>query len=187
MIQVNLIPLEERGKRISARPALRLPQRGFVLSLVIGVAVVLPLAGMSVMQRAKIGSLRKDIAAAEQESRRLKPQIEKIHALQQQRADVEQRLVTVQMLARDRFLPVQIMDELADQTPEHMWFTKYRHLDSGSLELEGKSFSNVLVAELMSRMEEADIFQDVALTVTRRSKEGEGKLMDFVITAKIKP
>jgi Tfp pilus assembly protein PilN len=157
------------------------------MNLAIGVAVIVPLAGMTVMQRAKITSLRNDIVAAEQESRRLKPQIDKIRALQQQRADVEQRLITVQMLARDRFLPVQIMDELANQTPDHMWFTKFRHADNGSIELEGKTFSNVLVSELMSRMEEADIFQDVALTVTKRSKEGDGRLMDFVLTAKIKP
>ncbi len=79
------------------------------------------------------------------------------------------------------------MDELATQTPDDLWFTKFDHKSTGELEVEGMTFSNVLVAELMSRMEEADIFQDVSLTVSERAKVGEGKVVRFSLVSKIKP
>ena len=89
------------------------------------------------MQRIKIAGLREDIARAEGESRRLKPQIEKIRSLEKERGEVKQRLVTVQGLVRDRYLPVQVMDELATATPEHLWLTKFAQKTTGELSWRG--------------------------------------------------
>lgn len=185
MIQVNLLPVEERGA--AGRLALRIPKKGFWLTLVLSAAIVLPVVGIGVMQRVKIASLRADLERAEAESRRLKPQIERIQALMRERSDVNQRLLTVQGLARDRYLPVQVMDELADQTPEALWFTKFDQKSTGELELQGMTFSNIVVSELMSRMEEADVFQDVALTVSERPKGGDPRLMKFTLVTRIRP
>ena len=139
------------------------------------------------MQRVKIAGLRDDIARAEAESRRLKPQIDRIQALERERAEVNQRLVTVQGLVRDRYLPVQVMDELATATPEHLWFTKFAQTTTGEVQLEGMTFSNLLVADLMTQMEEADIFEAISLTVSERGKVGESKVVKFSLTGKVKP
>jgi type IV pilus assembly protein PilN len=185
VIRVNLLPIEERVDR--SRPALQVPRRGFWLSLALGAAILAPIVGIGVMQRVKIMNLQDDVARAEEEAQRLKPQIERIRALTKERQELSQRLVTVQGLARDRYLPVQIMDELATQTPDYLWFTKFENKSTGELELEGMTFSNVLVAELMTRMEEADIFRDVSLAVSERAKVGDGKVVRFSLVTKIKP
>lgn len=185
MIRVNLLPVEERVDR--THPALQIPRRGFWLSLALGAAILLPVIGIGVMQQVKLANLRDDLAQAEADALALRPQIERIQALTKERQDLNQRLITVQGLARDRYLPVQVMDELATQTPDDLWFTKFDQKSTGELEVEGMTFSNILVAELMSRMEEADIFRDVSLTISERAKIGEGKVVRFALVSKIKP
>ncbi len=185
MIRVNLLPIEERVAQ--THPSLQMPTRSFWLPLVVGVAVLVPLGGISVMQRFKVASLKSDIAQAQIETRQLQPQIEKVRALERERADVNQRLLSVTDLARDRYLPVQVMDELASHTPENLWFTKLNNKTSGELSLEGMTFSNVLVADLMTRMEEADIFDRVALTVSERKMIGDNRVMAFTLTSRVKP
>jgi len=185
VIRVNLLPLEERAQQTN--PALRLPTRGFWLPLAISIAIFVPLAGIGAMQRVKIASLKSDIAQAEIEERQLKPQIEKVQALEGERADVNQRLVSVTDLARDRYLPVEVMDELAARTPDDLWLTKFNQKTTGELELEGMTFSNLLVADLMTQMEGADIFDGVALTVSERKMIGDNKVVKFTLTSKIKP
>lgn len=185
MIRVNLIPPEERER--GGHPAVRLPQGGFWLTMVLVVAVLVPLFGLGLMQRVKIAGLKSDIQEAENESRLLRPQIEKIRALQKEQQELSQRLRSVQSLSRDRYLPVEVMDELASQTPEDLWFTELSQKATGEFAVEGMTFSNLLVAELMTRMEETDIFHDVELTVSERPKEGDGKVVHFALAAKIKP
>ncbi|MBM3285852.1 MAG: hypothetical protein FJY88_00655 [Candidatus Eisenbacteria bacterium] len=186
MIRVNLLLEEERERH--DRPALlKVPRRGFWLTLALSIAVLAPIVGIGVMQRYKIATLKEDIGLAEAEARRLKPQIERIQVLMKERQDLNQRLVTIQDLGRDRYLPVQMMDEIAAETPEYLWFTRVEQKAPGAIELEGMTFSNTLVAELMMRLEERDIFQDVALSVSERAKVGDGKVVRFVLTSSVKP
>ncbi|MDM7917264.1 MAG: PilN domain-containing protein [Candidatus Eisenbacteria bacterium] len=187
MIRVNLLPVEERQEASRPGLSLSLPKRGFWLPLALSIAVLLPLAGIGAMQQMKIASLKSDIARAEAESRRLQPQIQKIQQLMTERDQVNERLITVQSLSRDRYLPVQVMDELADCTPDYLWFTNYRNTTMGQLELEGRTFSNLLVAELMMRMEEADIFENVSLMVAEREKLGDVEVVQFTLSTRVKP
>jgi Tfp pilus assembly protein PilN len=185
VIRVNLLPLEER--EVQAAPSIRVPKRGFWIPLILSVAILVPLGGIAAMQRMKIASLKSDIEQAEIETRRLKPQIERVQALERERAEVNQRLRSVTGLARDRYLPVEVMDELSARTPDDLWFTKFSQKTNGELELEGMTFSNILVADLMTRMEEADVFDRVDLTVSERKLIGDTKVVHFTLTSKIKP
>ena len=185
MIHVNLLPVEDRPPE--PRTNLSIPKRGFWIPLVLGIAVLVPLAGIAVMQQMKIMSLRSDIAAAEVETQRLKPQIDRIHTLMKERAEINQRLMTVQGLARGRYLPVQILDELSDRTPEYLWFTKVQHTPTGGLNVEGMTFSNLLIAELMMRMEEGDLFAGTSLSVSERKRVGEHEVLRFNLSTQVRP
>lgn len=185
MIRVNLLPIEERPAH--THPSLEMPRGDFWLPIIISVAVLVPLAGIGVMQQFKIASLRSDIVQAEIETRRLKPQIDRVRALEKERAEVNRRLLSVTDLARDRYLPVQVMDELATHTPDNLWLTRFSNKTNGELVLEGMTFSNLLVADLMTRMEEADIFDRVALTVSERKMIGDNKVVKFTLSSRIRP
>jgi Tfp pilus assembly protein PilN len=157
------------------------------IGLAVGLAIVVPIVGIGVMQHVKVSNLRSDIAMAETDIQQLKPQVDKIRALMKERAEINQCLLTVQGLARDRYLPIQLMDELAYQTPDYLWLTKVTHGSAGNLRVEGQTFSNILVAELMTRMEEGDMFEDVSLAVSERRRLGAQGVINFTLDTRIKP
>ena len=184
MIHVNLLPHEERPA--APRLAVSVSGRGVWIGLAAGLAILVPIVGIGVMQQVKISGLKSDISQAETEARELRPHINKINTLMRERGEINECLVTVQALARDRYLPVQLMDELADQTPEYLWLTKIRHGSAGQTALEGQTFSNLLVAELMTRMQEGGFFEDVSLSVSERKMVGGQPVVNFTVDARIK-
>ena len=184
MIHVNLLPHEERPA--TPRLTVNLSGRGVWIGLAVGLAILIPLIGIGVMQQVKIAGLKSDIAQAETEVRGMQPHIDKIHSLMRERSEINQCLVSVQTLARDRYLPTQLMDELADQTPDYLWLKKVSHGVAGQMTLEGQTFSNLLVAELMTRMEAGGFFEGVSLSVSERNMVGGQPVVQFTLDTGIK-
>jgi type IV pilus assembly protein PilN len=181
VISVNLLPIEERPKEsgFSAPPRLKV-----LLPFLLVAAVAFPLAGVFVVQQAKVQGLREDISQAEAERARLAPQIKAVEELTQRQAELRQRLRTLRDLVRRRGTAVQVVDELARQVPANLWLTKFEARAPGSYELEGSTFSNLVVAELMGRLEGSDLFYGVDLTETKRALIGSEPVIDFAITFK---
>ena len=190
MIQVNLLPKEERVPEPSL--AVQAPRaRVWVTALVAG-ALVLPLGGLYVMQRTKISSIKADIQAAEVETRKLQPQIDRINQLMAEREQLNMRLAVVQELTRQRFLAVEMLDDLATQVPDYLWLTKVAEAGAGQITVEGMTFTNLMVAELMSRMEDSRLFENVNLTMAEKAKKQgnsdvERPVYTFTLTARVKP
>ena len=136
---------------------------------------LLPLFGIYAMQRTRIASLRADIRQTEVEMRRLQPQIDRIDQLTAEREQLNTRLSVIQGLSRDRYLAVKTMDHLADQVPDYLWLTRVAETGPDQLTVEGMAFSNLMIAELMSRMEESDLFDGIALVVAERAKQSPGE------------
>lgn len=184
MISVNLLPKEERSEE---RQLVTAPRKQFLLPLGIIVATIVPILLLGFLQATKIQGLRSDIQVAEQESQRLKPQIEKINQLMVAREELNLRLNLVGELNRARTLPVQVLDELALQIPRHLWMTKLTQTGPTGLTLEGMTFSNLVVAELMTRLETTDLYADIGLTKAERKAIGSDKVVAFTLTGRIEP
>ena len=115
MIRINLLPQEERAQR---KKALALPAMGMVVPVVaVGLFVAL-LAGVTMMQQKKISGLKGDIARAEDEARRLKPQIDRVNELTKRREELNTRLQIISDLDKGRFHSVRLMDDIAQELPQ---------------------------------------------------------------------
>ncbi|HTO94873.1 MAG TPA: PilN domain-containing protein, partial [Bacteroidota bacterium] len=82
------------------------------------------------------------------------------------------------------------MDKLANQVPDYLWLTRVASTGPAQVTVEGMTFSNLMIAEMMSRMEASDLFGGVALVVAERSKgaaAGTQPLLSFSLTANLKP
>jgi len=106
-----------------------------------------------------------------------------------QREQLNQRLGVIQMLTRERFGSVALMDELSGLIPSYLWFTKIDEVRKGQVELVGHTFSNLMVAELMRRMETSDMFGDVSIISSEKAPGiGQGQsVLKFTLSATIKP
>lgn len=189
MIRVNLLPQEERVPE--PKLALQVPRARIWVTAVVGAAVLVPIGGISLMQQVKAASLKADIQAAEVEHRRLKPQIDRINQLTAQREQLNERIAIIQNLNQGRFASVELIDELSQLVPDYLWFTKVQEIRAGELELVGQTFSNLMVAELMRRMEESERFADVGIVQSEKERAQSERnptgqpVLEFTLSAKI--
>ncbi len=184
MIRINLLPREEKAQR---KASVNLKLNDLVIPLVVLAASGLIVAGTAMSQRTRAASLTKSIAEVEAQSRALAPQIERVNRLAQERAELDLRLGIINKLQKGRTQSVRLMDELARCVPDHLWLTGATQDASGSLSVEGATFSNLVVSDFMSRLERSPMFANVNLEVAERTKVSESDVVKFKITAQVTP
>lgn len=183
MIRINLLPQEERVQK----KKLALPGVATVAPFVAVGLFLAAVVGITVMERSKIASLKRDIARAEEEARRLKPQIDKVNELTRQREELNTRLEIIQDLDKGRFHTVRVLDGVAADIPGYLWLTSLRDQGGTKLTLEGVTFSNLVVADLMMRLDRSELFDNVDLIVTQKGSIDTRSVTKFTVTAGITP
>jgi len=181
MIRINLLPPDERIARARKAPAV-----AWFAWPVGAAALLVGLAFVSVgVQSARIQALQRDISKSESETASLAPQIERIGQLAKERADMDLRMSLLKRLESSRYVRVQMMDELSRQLPDHVWVTSVRENSPGSVEVEGVTFSNLMVAEFMQRLEDSPLYESVDLKVSERGTLEDREVLKFTLTARV--
>ena len=184
MIRINLLPGEERRQR---KAAVALKAGDLVVPLTLLVATALVVAGTALSQRTRADGLVRSIADVEAQSRVLAPQIERVNRLAQERAELDLRLGIIGRLQKGRTQSVRLMDELARCIPEHLWVSAVDQEGASTLTVEGTTLSNLVVSDLMSRLERSPLFANVELDVAERMSIGERDLVRFRVTCQVTP
>jgi type IV pilus assembly protein PilN len=182
VIVINLLPQEER---VEERAFTAPPRAKILVPIIAAIVLVVPPVGTYVLQASKVQALRRDVALVDQEAQNLKPRLELMRQINAQRESLQQRLDVIRGLNRDRTQPVRLMDQLAAQVPPNLWLTRFKQTSAGTVELEGITFSNIVVADLMSQLEATNLYENVGLTVTSREPLGEAQVTKFTLTAGI--
>ncbi len=181
MIRINLLLPEDLPKG----PTIKMPRMSGLVGLGLFLLVLLPIGTTAYQQGAKLKMLRGSISEVQAESVRLKPVVERIHRLNQESRDLTNRLQIVRRLDGRRTFHVSMMDVLSELLPRHLWLTDVQEHAGGLLTIHGGTFSNLVVAELMIRLEETDFFTDVRLVqAERRDTEGRS-MIQFEIHARL--
>jgi type IV pilus assembly protein PilN len=181
MIRINLLPQEERVQKRK----MALPGVAAVAPLALVALFVAAVIGITVMERSRIASLNRDIARSEEEARRLKPQIDKVNELTRRREELNTRLGIIQDLDKGRFHAVRLMDEVAADIPAYLWLTALKDQGGTKVSLEGVTFSNLVVADLMMRLDRSDVFQNIDLVVTQKGLIDNREVTQFTVTADV--
>jgi type IV pilus assembly protein PilN len=181
MIRINLLPREER----QVRRSVALPKIGAVMPVLVLLLVAALFTAFSVIQTLQVGRLKADIARAAEESEKLRPQIQTIQELTAKREELERRLNVITTLDKNRLWRVKLIDELSRCTPEHLWLTAYEEAAPDKISIDGVTFSNLLVADLMSRLEASPLYTDVDLLVAERGTIDQRDVVKFKVTARM--
>jgi type IV pilus assembly protein PilN len=184
MIRINLLPREERAER---RTPMQLNAGELILPAMLVAGAVLFISGMALSQHSRVQSLTKSIADADAESRALAPQIERVNRLAQERAELDLRLGIINKLEKGRTQSVRIMDELARCVPDHLWMTLAQQDAGTQLDLEGVTYSNLVVSDFMSRLERSPMFANVELGVAESGSIDDHDVVKFRITCQVTP
>jgi len=193
VIRINLMPLEERGQKVrrikkskSGGGGSGRGPMGLLLPLAIIAGVLVAIVGTIVQQQAQIHMLGNEVARVERESRELAPQIAMVERLSRERADLDLRLSLIDQLSRGRFDSVRLVDELDRAVPEHMWLSSA--IGGGDqITLEGVTFSNLIIADLMIRLDRSPLFSNVALANASRGIIDQHDVVSFKLTMNLTP
>ena len=184
MIRINLLPREEKAQR---RVAVSFQPGDLVIPVAIVAAAGLVILGTSLSQGARVASFNRSIAEIDAQSRALAPQIERVKRLAQERAELDLRLGIISKLEKGRTQSVRLMDELARCVPDHLWMTLAQQDAGSQLNLEGVTYSNLVVSDFMSRLERSPLFANVELGVAETGQITDRDVVKFRITCQVTP
>ncbi len=184
MIRINLLPREEKAQR---RAAIQFKAGELVIPVAVLIASVLVITGTALSQHSRVTSLRHAIDEIDAQSRALAPQIERVNRLAQERAELDLRLGIINKLEKGRTQSVRVMDELARCVPDHLWMTLAQQDAGTQLDLEGVTYSNLVVSDFMSRLERSPLFAKVELGVAETGQITDREVVKFRITCQVTP
>jgi Tfp pilus assembly protein PilN len=145
MIKINLLPREDRKRRIR----LHVPQAAIIT------VVILAALGMWAYARSLKGELQRlrvDTAALRSEIARNKQVVQKIEQYEREKKQLQERLALIQRLVGAQGNAVRLLDGISQAVPDDVWLAGINKV-SGRLLLQGFAFSHFAVANLMLALE----------------------------------
>ncbi len=184
MIRINLLPSDDR--RVKRKITLPTVSGGAVLWVTLGLIVYAgAVGGIWVLQNRKITDYETKILALKEESARLAPQLAKIRKLQAEREEVNKRLAIIAALDKDRYLHVRMMNDLAVNVPDNCWLTDLSETGGSKVRIEGITFSNFIIADLMTSLEGSGRFGEVALSKAEEGDIDGVRVVKFALSASL--
>lgn len=180
MIRINLLPIKQIKKRLR----LRQEAIGFVLSLLVVLAVLLAVAlGLN----ASVNSLQAEIKSLEQKKNSYTAIIKQIEQIKKEREALEAKLKAIGQLQAGSQITVRVLDEVANLTPaDRMWLTSMR-VAGNRLQLAGVALDNATVAQYMRGLESSPFFGVADLANSSQTEAGGQKLTSFALSIAITP
>lgn len=184
MIRINLLPPEEKVNRKSfniKRPT------GVLLPLLLLVGGVTMVVAAVVQQQAQVQSLRQDLATVETEINKLAPEVALVERLAKERAELDLRLSIIDRLSSQRFHSVRMVDELDRAISDYLWITSVIQIGQTRMNVEGATFSNLIVADFMTRLDRSAYFANVEMTSAERGDINDRPVTRFQLTMDLTP
>ncbi len=141
MIKINLLPREERRRKVT----LRVPQAA------IGVLVTLTLVGMWAYWRSvtwETTRLKTDAVTIREEIARNRQVVQLVEQYARDKKQFQDRLAIIRRLVAAQEAPVRLLDGISQSVPDEVWLTGVSKT-SGKLVVQGYASSHFAVANLM--------------------------------------
>ncbi|UCF78891.1 MAG: PilN domain-containing protein [Candidatus Eiseniibacteriota bacterium] len=183
MIKINLLPPEQKVKTRT----ITVPKMGNVVFFAVVGGIIALILIISLVQSVSIRSLQSKIEKAESEASQLRPQIEQIEKLTAEQRELNMHMRIITELEENRAFEVMLLDELNKRVPEHLWLTVYARSDTTRVTIEGVTFSNLIVADFMTRLERSVLYENVDLTVAQRGTIEERDVVRFSLSSDVMP
>ncbi len=183
MIRINLLPEEEKVQRRE----FHLPEMSSVYLVAVVVVFVVAVIAISFMQKHKVNALEDKIAVAQEESRKLAPQLAKIKQITKEREEVDRRLNIIANLDMHRYYRVKVLNDVSFNLPSNCWLTDIVEDSPNLYSINGIAFSNYTIADMITNLEGSQLFTKVGLDIAEKGKINDREVMKFRLTASALP
>jgi type IV pilus assembly protein PilN len=156
VIRINLLAVEREAKKKKATF-----KAGQTVALACGLILVLT-AGVVGWRYWLISresaELDREIATAQAEATRLHAIIQQVQQFEQQKAQLQQRVVLIEQLRKSQKGPVHMLDQLSRSLPTMMWLTALKQSDD-TITIDGKSTTQTGVSDFVGNLESSGYFK----------------------------
>ena len=183
MIRINLLAVEREAKKKKATF-----QAGQKITLACGLILVLTVSvvGWRYWTLSRVSSqLDADIASAQDETRRLHGIIQQVQAFEQQKAQLQQRVVLIEQLRKSQTGPVHMLDQLSRSLPPMLWLTNLKQEDN-TITIDGKSTTQTGVSDFVNNLEGSGYFKksvDIVSSTTDAPTNTMPEIVKFSVKA----
>jgi type IV pilus assembly protein PilN len=185
MIRINLLASERKLKKASA--SLNLTGR----MVTVGCTLILLLGGALIGWRywsltRESAQLDASIAAAQQETARLRSVILQVQQFEQRRAQLQQRVVLIEQLRKGQTGPVHMLDQVSRAMPPMLWLTELKQNEKmpGEVLIEGRCTTLTSLSDFVANLEASGYFKksvEIVSTVAEAMPQPPGELIRFTI------
>ncbi len=180
MIRINLLPDEERLPKEESKSG------GWMFAALgsAGCTALVMLAAISLQNRT-IATLTAQVQELETISAKYRPLIERVNLLSQEKRELEAKIHVIDTLDQQRDFRVRLLEELNRHMPRYAWLTKFVERGGASAEIEGTTFSNLVVSDFITGLEKSGLYNQVDLSIAKRAEIGNRDVVDFKLTANL--
>jgi type IV pilus assembly protein PilN len=184
MIRINLLAAE-RDKKTKKAALGTTGQK-----LTVGCSLILILAVLFVGWRywalaRDSNQIDAEIAAAQQETTRLHSVIQQVQQFEQQKAQLQQRVVLIETLRKGQTGPVHMLDQISRALPQMLWLTELKQSGTDVV-IDGRCTTLTGLSEFVSNLEASGYFKrsiDIVDTKTESAVTPTNELIKFTIKA----
>jgi type IV pilus assembly protein PilN len=183
MIRINLLAVEREAKKKKATF-----QAGQKVAVACG--LILVLTGGVIGWRYLVISrwsqdLDREIAEKQAQATRLHGIIQQVQQFEQQKAQLQQRVVLIEQLRKSQKGPVRMLDQLSRSLPAMMWLTGLKQ-DSEAVTIEGKSTTQTGVSDFVGNLESSGYFKksvDIVSSISDPPTQTTPEIVKFTLKA----
>ncbi len=187
MIKINVLR-EGRREKKKGKPLITTEasekQATYIFLGVLGVVIAL-IGFLWWTQSSKISQLQNDIRELESEKAKYRDVIKQLEEAARKEQILKEKIKLIESIKKNRVIAVRVLDELSKNLPEQVWYKSLEYKGS-SIKLSGYSFSNELIADLISNLEKNEIFSDVNLIKSSKIKRSGYDIYSFSLKMKVK-
>jgi type IV pilus assembly protein PilN len=159
MIRINLLAAE-RDK--TKKKAVTFGTAG--QKLTVGCSLILVLAMLFIGWRywslaRESNAIDSEIATAQQETTRLHTVIQQVQQFEQQKAQLQQRVVLIEQLRKGQTGPVHMLDQISRALPQMLWLTELKQSTGTDVVIDGKCTTLTGLSEFVSNLEASGYFK----------------------------
>jgi type IV pilus assembly protein PilN len=185
MIRINLLTVERKAAKPQRAAMFQGGQKMvFACSAILVLSVVfVGWRYWSVERQSK--QLDTDISNAQQETLRLRSIIQQVQQFEQQKTQLQQRVVLIEQLRKGQTGPVHMLDQISRSLPPMLWLTELKQTDEAVV-IDGRSTAVTNLTDFVSNLEGSGYFKksiDIVSSQTESLSSAPGELIRFSIRA----
>ncbi|HMO01581.1 MAG TPA: PilN domain-containing protein [Oligoflexia bacterium] len=133
----------------------------------------------------KIGRKQTKASKLEFDLTRLQKTTNEVRGLQNKQNELNQKLITIGKLKRNKLGPAKALDDLNKALPMRAWLTKVEEGDNRSFKITGRALDEQTIAGFMRDLQASDFFDGVDAEEIKRVEQGGIKVREFIIKSSI--